>query len=102
MEFRKINEGCPLKDCKGDLYVVEYKKGEILAYNCLKCRASFEAIIHHDFENKQYYWIGVHRNPAFWTFNNEDLVEGMRISEEKEKAGIPQYLGKYVVERISY
>ena len=100
MTFRMTNTVCPV--CKKNkLEAIEIIRGNVVGYRC-HCGADFDAEILHNFSKKIYYWIGKLKNPDYWNLNNADAAEGIMVFKERDEKGIPQYLNKYIIEKIAY
>lgn len=99
MYFRKANKKC-LKCKQQALEAIEIIKGRVESYRCKYCGAEYDAEVFHDWNNQKHYWIGKLRNPEFWKLNNKSIIEGLKEMEEREKKGIPEYLGADIIEEI--
>lgn len=85
-----IMHTCP--HCDGELSYFEMPKDHIIDCHCVKCDATFDAEICHDWKNNKHYYLGKERNPKYWDMQNQTIEEGIKILEEREKKGIPPYL----------
>lgn len=99
----KILRNCPAcGDGKIRAYEPVTYKGNISGFHCEKCDAKFDSEIYHAWEEKRHFYLGLHRNPAFWTLNNITPEEGYKTIIQREAEGIKPYLNKYVMAEILY
>lgn len=88
--IRKTKALCPVHR-DGFLTAIEFPKGNVQAYCCLRCGAQLDAESFQDWKNDRHFWVGWHRNPEFHDLNNSTM-EG--------KKEIPEYLGYFFIEEI--
>jgi len=99
MIFRNTNKLCP-KCNRTQLEAIEIVEKNVAGYKCHKCGADYDSEVFHDWDNKKHYWLGKLRNPDFWKLDNNTIEEGILEFEKREKQGIKEYLGTYIIEEI--
>ena len=97
--FRKVEALCPKCKQKG-LEAIEIIKNNVVGYRCTKCGAEYDTVVFHDWNKRKHYWLGKLRNPEFWKLDNKTIEEGIIEMQEREKKGIKEYLGIYMIEEI--
>ncbi len=101
LKHRDTGEICPV--CNNGILMAHEVNRHVSTYTCQKCPAVFDAEVRHDFENRKHWWVGKHRNPKFWTYDNETLLDGLMKMEEKINSGkseYREYLDEYEIEII--
>lgn len=98
VKIRNTGKVCPVCG-KGKLQAVELPPGHVSTYRC-PCSAEYDAVLRHDFEKQEHSWYALHRNPEFWKAENLTIEDGLQKMLEKERAGIPEHLGVYFIEKI--